>query len=91
MGGEVRENSAYETLADRCRRLEKQQTKLREEFNEVLQEKKKPKVKDNENEDLTAGYLSGFFFSLSPYANVLKCMGHAVYVHDVTTGQIIDW
>lgn len=90
----MRENSAYEVLADRCRRLEEQQTKLREEFKEVLQEKKKkkkPKVKDNENEDSTAGYLSGFFFSLSPYANVLKCMGHAVYVHDVTTGQIIYW
>jgi len=98
MGGEVSENSAYEVLVDRCRRLEEQQTKMREEFNEVLQEKKKKKkkkkklkVKENENEDSTSGFLSGFFFSLSPYANVLKCMGHAVYVHDVSTGKIIYW
>ncbi|MCI34665.1 tyrosine-protein kinase Lyn [Trifolium medium] len=58
---------------------------LTEQFSELLQEKKLT-VKDNE--DSTADFLAGFFFSRSPYAKLLKCMGISVYVHSVSTGAI---
>ncbi|RDX98674.1 putative serine/threonine-protein kinase SIS8, partial [Mucuna pruriens] len=93
MSGEEREIGALQALADRCRSLEEKQAKLREEFDELVQEKKKLTVRDD-NEviaDSTAGFLSGFFFSGSPYATVLKCMGHAVHVLRVPSGEIIYW
>ncbi|KAK2426003.1 PAS domain-containing protein tyrosine kinase family protein [Trifolium repens] len=87
MGGEERENCAYayQILLDRLRILEEKQDTLTEQFSELLQEKKLT-VKDS-----TADFLSGFFFSGSPYAKVLKCMGISVYVHSVSTGEIIYW
>ncbi|CAK8539394.1 unnamed protein product [Lathyrus sativus] len=81
-----RQNSAYQVLVDRCRSLEEKQVKLTEQFNELMQEK----VKDNEDY-LAGGIFSGFFFSISPYANVLKCMGHAVHIHRVSSGEIVYW
>ncbi|XP_058772932.1 serine/threonine-protein kinase STY46 isoform X2 [Vicia villosa] len=81
-----RQNIAYQILVDRCRSLEEKQVKLTEQFNELMQEK----VKDDEDYS-AAGFFSGFFFSISPYANVLKCMGHAVHIHRVSSGEIIYW
>lgn len=93
MGGEERENSAYQVLVDRCRSLEENQAKLREQFDELVLQNKKLTVRDDEQviADSTAGSLSSFFFSGSPYASVLKCMGHAVHVHRVSSGEIIYW
>ncbi|WJX60327.1 hypothetical protein P8452_45551 [Trifolium repens] len=85
MGGEERENCAYQILVDRLQILEEKQALLTEQFSELLQEKKLT-VKAS-----TADFLSGFFFSGSPYAKVLKCMGISVYVHSVSTGEIIYW
>lgn len=92
MDGEERENSVYKVLVDRLRNLEDKQTKLQEQFDELMQEKKLS-VNDNEEviADSTAGFLSGFFFSRSPYASILKCMGHAVHVLEISSGEIIYW
>ncbi|GAU20670.1 hypothetical protein TSUD_230840 [Trifolium subterraneum] len=88
MGGEERENCAYQILVDRLRILEEKQALLTEQFSELLQEKKL-KVKDKEYS--TADFLSGFFFSRSPYAKILKCTGISVYVHSVSSGEITYW
>ncbi|XP_012574462.1 uncharacterized protein [Cicer arietinum] len=93
MGGEKSENSPFHFLVNRCRSLEEKQAKLEKQFDELLQEKRRA-VKDNDEiiADSTDGeFLSGFFFSLSPYASILKCMGHAVYVQRVSSGEIIYW
>ncbi|XP_057449946.1 uncharacterized protein LOC130741153 isoform X2 [Lotus japonicus] len=98
MGGDGRQNSsiACQVLADRCRSLEEQQTKLRDQFDELLlhQNNNKPNFTARDHADsssTTASFLSGFFFSQTPYASVLKCMGHAVHVHSVSSGEIVYW
>ncbi|KAL1332058.1 hypothetical protein AAHE18_11G000200 [Arachis hypogaea] len=87
MAGDERQTS-YRVLADRCRTLEEEQAKLREQFRQLLQEKE-----EEEEEvvvaDSTLRFLSGNFFSDSPYASVLKCMGHAVHVYRASSGEII--
>ncbi|CAJ2650617.1 unnamed protein product [Trifolium pratense] len=88
MGGEERENCAYQVLVDRLRILEEKQAILTEQFSELLQEKK---LTVKENEDSTADFLAGFFFSQSPYAKILKCIGISVYVHSVSSGEITYW
>ncbi|XP_072062345.1 uncharacterized protein [Arachis hypogaea] len=89
MAGDERQTS-YRVLADRCRTLEEEQAKLREQFRQLLQEKE-----EEEEEvvvaDSTLRFLSGNFFSDSPYASVLKCMGHAVHVYRASSGEIIYW
>ncbi|XP_045814763.1 probable serine/threonine-protein kinase DDB_G0271682 isoform X2 [Trifolium pratense] len=89
MGGEEKENCAYQVLVDRLRILEEKQAILTEQFSELLQEKK---LTVKENEDSTADFLAGFFFfSQSPYAKILKCIGISVYVHSVSSGEITYW
>lgn len=97
MGSDERE-SAFRVLADRCRSLEEDQARLREQFHELVQEKEKLMTMEEEEEeeeevvaDSTVRFLSGFFFSKSPYASVLKCMGHAVHVYRASSGEIIYW
>ncbi|XP_027914459.1 probable serine/threonine-protein kinase SIS8 isoform X2 [Vigna unguiculata] len=93
-GGEERETTAFRALADRCRSLEEKQAKLREEFDELLQKKLTVRHdKDNEviADSTTFGFLSRYFFSGSPYATVLKCMGHAVHVVRVPSAEIVYW
>ncbi|KAK7406169.1 hypothetical protein VNO78_07789 [Psophocarpus tetragonolobus] len=94
MTGHEAEATAFQALADRCRSLEENQAKLREEFHELLQEKKKLTVRDDSHaiaDSTTVDFLSGFFFSGTPYTSVLKCMGHAVHVFRVPSAEIIYW
>ncbi|XP_027361564.1 probable serine/threonine-protein kinase DDB_G0271682 [Abrus precatorius] len=92
MSGEERETDAYRVLVDRCRSLEEKQAKLREEFDQLVQEKKLTVIDDEQViADSTVGFLSGSFFSDRPYESVLKCMGHAVYVLRVPSAEIIYW
>lgn len=97
MGGEEREkeNSAYyQVLVDRCRSLEEKQAKLKEQFDELVQQGKKKFTvvrKKNNEEAIFADSTAGFFFSPSYYASVLNCMGHAVHVHRISSGEIIYW
>ncbi|WVZ11678.1 hypothetical protein V8G54_016208 [Vigna mungo] len=91
--GEERETTAFRALADRCRSLEEKQAKLKEEFDELLQKKLTVRHdNDNNNEVIadstTLGFLSGYSFSGSPYATLLKCMGHAVHVVRVPSAEI---
>ncbi|KAH1267521.1 putative serine/threonine-protein kinase SIS8 [Glycine max] len=101
--GEERETAAFRALADRCRSLEEKQTKLREEFDELLQKNNLTVRDDNDHvsgngnnneviaDSTTDGFLSGFIFSGNPYATVLKCMGHAVHVLRVPSSEIVYW
>jgi len=96
-GGEERETTAFRALADRCRSLEEEQAKLREEFDELLQNKLTVRHHNDDNnknevtaDSTTLGFLSGCF-SGSPYATVLKCMGHAVHVLRVPSAEIVYW
>ncbi|RZC31183.1 RGS domain-containing serine/threonine-protein kinase A isoform X2 [Glycine soja] len=101
--GEERETAAFRALADRCRSLEEKQTKLREEFDELLQKNNLTVRDDNDHvsgngnnneviaDSTTDGFLSGFIFSGNPYATVLKCMGHAVHALRVPSSEIVYW
>nr|KYP67258.1 Serine/threonine-protein kinase CTR1 [Cajanus cajan] len=93
MSGGERQVHALRSLADRCRSLEEKQAKLREEFDELVQVSNNLTVGDDSQAvaDSTVGFLSGFCFSGSPYATVLKCMGHAVHVLRVPSAEIIYW
>ncbi|KOM44732.1 hypothetical protein LR48_Vigan06g003800 [Vigna angularis] len=97
-GCEERETTAFRALANRCRSLEEKQAKLKEEFDELLQKKltvRHDNDSENNNEVIadstTLGFLSGYFFSGSPYATLLKCMGHAVHVVRVPSAEIVYW
>ncbi|XP_068469220.1 probable serine/threonine-protein kinase SIS8 isoform X7 [Phaseolus vulgaris] len=95
-GGEERETAAFRALADRCRSLEEKQAKLREEFDELLQKKLTVRHDNDDNNEViadstTLGFPSGYFLSGSPYATVLKCMGHAVHVLRVPSAEIVYW
>ncbi|CAJ1928021.1 unnamed protein product [Sphenostylis stenocarpa] len=95
-GGEDRENAAFRALVDRCRSLEESQAKLREQFDELLQKKLTVRDDNHDNNEVVADsttldFLSGYFLSGSPYATVLKCMGHAVHVLRVPSAVIVYW
>ena len=90
MAGEDKE-SLYQVLVDRCHNLEENQTKLREQIGELLQEKKLRDEVVSANSDSSMGLISGFFSSGSPYKNILECMGHAVHVYRASSREIIYW
>ncbi|XP_019422970.1 PREDICTED: dual specificity protein kinase shkB-like isoform X2 [Lupinus angustifolius] len=83
MGVEDREERVYEALLDRCRSMEKSQAKLREQFHELLQNKR--------DEDTHKNLLSCFFFSTSIYESIMKCMGHALHIYKPSSREIIYW
>ncbi|MED6149313.1 hypothetical protein PIB30_061230 [Stylosanthes scabra] len=86
--------TSYRVLADRCRTLEEDQAKLREQFHQLLHQKEAEQEEEEEEavvSDSTVRFLSRNFFSGGPYATVLKCMGHAVHVYKASSGEIIYW
>lgn len=79
----------YRVLADRFHSLEASHAKLKEEVDELLQEKRK--ADDLSTLDSIWGYVPGFFIEGSPYRSVLESIGHAVYVCNVSSGEIMYW
>ncbi|KAK4349667.1 hypothetical protein RND71_032422 [Anisodus tanguticus] len=83
-------SSLYKVLIKRYHSLESSHRKLLEQFNLLLQEKKN---KNNNMDTNEMGFcVPGYFYTGSPYRNVLNYMGHAVHVSRATrTCEIIYW
>ncbi|KAJ7952366.1 Tyrosine kinase [Quillaja saponaria] len=89
-GDELRDN-LFRILVNRCQNLEKSQAKLREEFDELVQEKNTRDEEVVSNSDSRMGLIPGFFLSGTPYKSLLNSIGHAVHVFRVSSGEIIFW
>ncbi|KAA8521989.1 hypothetical protein F0562_012697 [Nyssa sinensis] len=98
MEADESQDSLYRVLVDRFQSLEASHAKLREQFDVLAQEQNNRKIKEDEWSDSGQvasysgwGFVPGMFSSGSPYRNVLECMGHAVHVSRVVSGEIIYW
>ncbi|KZV52599.1 hypothetical protein F511_25851 [Dorcoceras hygrometricum] len=93
--------SVYQELAYRFQTLEASQSKIKEQFDVILQEKSCGTEDSGVYEvapdlgDTTRFHgmacVPGAYFSESPYKRMLEHMGHAVYVSLAGTGEIIYW
>lgn len=96
MAGDDSVASLYGVLVDRCLSLEASQVKLREEFDELVQQDKR----SDEEEVMVASDLGdstsypvvvtfpGYFSTGTPFKNVLDSIGHAIHVSSITSGRI---
>jgi len=97
MAGDKSETALYQALADRFQSLEASHERLREQFDEVVQENKITKNKEvdydmvGSDSDSRWGCFPGFFGAGGPYRSVLENMGHAVHVCRASSGEIIYW
>ncbi|TYH23593.1 hypothetical protein ES288_A03G025900v1 [Gossypium darwinii] len=99
MAGDDSVASLYGVLVDRCLSLEASQVKLREEFDELVQQDKR----SDEEEVMVASDLGdstsypvvvtfpGYFSTGTPFKNVLDSIGHAIHVSSITSGRITFW
>ncbi|KAK8690893.1 hypothetical protein V6N13_074419 [Hibiscus sabdariffa] len=95
MAGDDSVASLYRVLADQCLSLEANHAKLREEFDELVQQ---DKTSDKEvtlvldSIDSTSYPISwtfpGYFSTGSPFRNVLESIGHAIHVSSAASGRI---
>ncbi|KAM3735041.1 hypothetical protein ACB098_10G061500 [Castanea mollissima] len=98
MAGDKSETALYQALLDRFQSLEASHERLREQFDELVQENNKV-IKNKEVDDDMVGSYSdsrwgcfpGFFGAGGPYRSVLEHMGHAVHVCTASSGEIIYW
>ncbi|XVF10663.1 hypothetical protein REPUB_Repub07fG0201800 [Reevesia pubescens] len=102
MAGDESVASLFRVLVDRCVSLEASHAKLREEFDELVQQDRR---KTNEEEVVVvvasdSGHatsysgvvtFSGCFSTGSPFRNVLESIGHAVHVCLAASGKITFW
>ncbi|KAK9045975.1 hypothetical protein V6N11_051878 [Hibiscus sabdariffa] len=98
MAGDDSVASLYRVLADQCLSLEANHAKLREEFDELVQQ---DKTSDKEvtlvldSIDSTSYPISwtfpGYFSTGSPFRNVLESIGHAIHVSSAASGRITFW
>ena len=98
MEGDESVASLYRVLVDRCLSLEASHAKLREEFDELVQQDKRKidEVVVASDSGDAASYSSvitfpGYFSTGSPFRNVLESIGHAVYVCSAASGKITFW
>ncbi|XP_065858179.1 uncharacterized protein [Euphorbia lathyris] len=101
MAGDESGPSLYRDLADRCLSLEASYVKLKEELNELMEEKSKnnntPRNlimmsdSDEAPSDPCWGWIPGFFNEGTPYKKLLDSIGHAILVCTATSGEIIYW
>ncbi|XAR70336.1 Non-specific serine/threonine protein kinase [Bertholletia excelsa] len=92
------EGNLYRVLVDRFRSLEANQARLREQFDVLVREQSKERIKGRGSSacgEMSVfsgwGHVPGVFLAGSPHRHVLECMGHAVYVSRVASGEIIYW
>lgn len=92
-GGDESEAGLYRVLVDRFQSLEASHARMREQFDELVQEKKMVKNKEVDMVGSDSGWscFPGFFVAGSPYRSVLEHMGHAVHVCRASSGEIIYW
>lgn len=98
MAGDKSEIALHQALVDRFQSLEASHERLREQFDELVQENNKI-IKNKEVDDDMVGSYSdsnwgcfpGFFGAGGPYRSVLEHMGHAVHVCTASSGEIIYW
>ncbi|XWS61823.1 hypothetical protein CRYUN_Cryun07bG0158300 [Craigia yunnanensis] len=98
MAGDESLASLYRVLADRCLSLEGSHDKLREEFDELVEQDKSKtdeEVVASDSGDAKSYSdvvtLPGFFSTGSPFRNVLESIGHAVHVCSAASGKITFW
>ncbi|XP_021895343.1 probable serine/threonine-protein kinase DDB_G0267514 isoform X1 [Carica papaya] len=98
MAGDESGTSLYQNLADRCLSLEKSYVQLREQLDELVQEKRNGSTgvsvtsdSVDMSSDAVGGVVPGHFSAGNPYRSVLESMGHAVYVCGASSGEIIYW
>ena len=98
MARDKSETALYQALVDRFQSLEASHERLREQFDELVQENNKI-IKNKEVDDDMVGSdldsrwvcFPGFFRARGPYRSVLENMGHAVHVCRASSGEIIYW
>ncbi|KAJ0105966.1 hypothetical protein Patl1_18691 [Pistacia atlantica] len=88
MAGDDSAPTLYRGIVDRFQSLEASHAKLKEEVDELLEEKRK--ADDLATLDSVWG-VPGFFVEGSPYRSVLESIGHAVYVCNASSGEIMYW
>ncbi|KAL7188809.1 hypothetical protein ACSBR1_038627 [Camellia fascicularis] len=85
----------YRVLLDRFQSLEASHTRLRQQFDVLVEEKRLNEHGSSDSGDTTSYYgwgpLRGVFSCGGPHRNVLECIGHAVHVSRVVSGDIIFW
>ncbi|XP_022738623.1 RGS domain-containing serine/threonine-protein kinase A-like isoform X2 [Durio zibethinus] len=98
MAGDESVASLYRVLVDRCLSLEASHAKLREEFDELVQQDKSKTdevvvASDSGDDTSDSGSvtLPGYFSTGSPFRNVLESIGHAVHVCSAASGKITFW
>ncbi|KAL6986183.1 hypothetical protein U1Q18_019551, partial [Sarracenia purpurea var. burkii] len=96
MEAEAAQGSLYRALVDRFHSLEASYGRLRDQFDVVVKEQRKRRMRENGSSDsggMTScsgwGSVPGVFSAGSLCRNVLDNMGHAVYVSRVVSGEII--
>lgn len=101
------ESCPYRVLLDRFESLEASYENLKQQFSLILEENnsycnisgnntndsREERTSDSGNIPFDSSwlYVPGAYFSVSPYRNVLECMGHAVHITRIGSGEIIYW
>ncbi|XP_052882205.1 uncharacterized protein LOC108480293 isoform X4 [Gossypium arboreum] len=99
MAGDDSVASLYGVLVDRCLSLEASHVKLREEFDELVQQDKRSDEEEvmvaSDSGDSTSYPVvvtfPGYFSTGTPFKNVLDSIGHAIHVSSITSGRITFW
>ncbi|KAK5847122.1 hypothetical protein PVK06_003424 [Gossypium arboreum] len=99
MAGDDSVASLYGVLVDRCLSLEASHVKLREEFDELVQQDKRSDKEEvmvaSDSGDSTSYPVvvtfPGYFSTGTPFKNVLDSIGHAIHVSSITSGRITFW
>ncbi|XP_016716062.1 dual specificity protein kinase shkD isoform X2 [Gossypium hirsutum] len=99
MAGDDSVASLYRVLVDRCLSLEASHVKLREEFDELVQQDKRSDEEEvmvaSDSGDSTSNPVvvtfPGYFSTGTPFKNVLDSIGHAIHVSSTTSGRITFW
>ncbi|TYH81285.1 hypothetical protein ES332_D03G189100v1 [Gossypium tomentosum] len=99
MAGDDSVASLYRVLVDRCLSLEASHVKLREEFDELVQQDKRSDEEEvmvaSDSGDSTSYPVvvtfPGYFSTGTPFKNVLDSIGHAIHVSSTTSGRITFW
>ncbi|KAH1115564.1 hypothetical protein J1N35_008942 [Gossypium stocksii] len=99
MAGDDSVASLYRVLVDRCLSLEASHVKLREEFDELVQQDKRSDEEEVmvslDSGDSTSYPIvvtfPGYFSTGTPFKNVLDSIGHAIHVSSTTSGRITFW
>ncbi|KAI8019865.1 hypothetical protein LOK49_LG04G02786 [Camellia lanceoleosa] len=83
----------YRVLLDRFQSLEASHARLRQQFDVLVEEKRLNEHGSSDSGDTTSNYrwgpLRGVFSDGVPHRNVLECIGHAIHVSRVVSGDII--